>query len=97
MLELDHVLRGILAAEAALVVLLSGTFFGSIWPERGWPIRTICVGLFKVLVYVFVAQIKAFNLDIPFDGFSAVGLISETILLAGLVWFVRDHRDRRGR
>lgn len=96
-MELEHALRGVLAAEAAVVVLLFGSFFGAIWHERGWPIRVISMGLHAVLVYVFVAQIKAFNLDIPFDGYSVVGLAAETLLLTGLVWFVRDRRYRRGR
>lgn len=98
MLEPDHILRGVLAFEALAALLLSGSFFGSIWPERGWPIRVICVGLFGVLVYVFVGQIKAFNLDIPFDGFSMVGLLAYSVLLSGFVWFTaREQRTRRGR
>ena len=94
--DLDHLLRGILAAEAFAGLLLSSSFFGAIWPERTWPIRVVCIGLFGVLVYVFAGQIKAFNLGIPFDGFSALGLIAYSVLLVGLVWFVHE-RDRRGR
>lgn len=92
MLEPDHILRGILAFEALVALLLSGSFFGTIWPERGWPIRVVCVGLFGVLVYVFAGQIKAFNLGIPFDGFSLVGLIAYTVLLVGLIWHYRRGR-----
>lgn len=95
---LELVLRGCLAVEAFLALLLSGAFFGTIWPERGWPTRVVCAGLFGVLVYVFAGQIKAFNLSIPFDGFSAVGLLAYTVLLTGFVWFVlRERRTRRGR
>lgn len=90
--ETDHILRGILALASLFALLLSGSFFGTIWPERGWPIRVVCVGLFGVLVYVLAGQIKAFNLGIPFDGFSAVGLIAYAVLLVGLAWHYRRGR-----
>jgi hypothetical protein len=97
MLELDHVLRGTLAGLALVTLLLSASFFGSIWPERGWPIRVVCVGLAGVLVYGLVGQFKALNLGIPFDAFSWVGLIAYTVLVVGLGWFVRDRHHSRGR
>lgn len=97
MAETDHILRGILAAMTLAALLLSGSFFGTIWPERGWPIRVISCGLFGVLLYGFVIQIKAFNLGIPFDGYSFVGLVAYTILVAGLVWFIRDRNNHRRR
>jgi hypothetical protein len=88
----DHLLRGILAAATFIAWLLSGSFFGSIWPERDWPVRLVCIGLFCVLGYVFAGQVKAFNLGIRFDGFSFGGLFAYTVLLVGLVWFVRNRR-----
>lgn len=97
-LPLDHILRGILAAASFSALLLSGSFFGSIWPERGWPTRIVIVGLGVVLLYVSAGQIKAFNLGIPFDGYSAIGLVGYVVLLVGLGWFITaQRRNRRGR
>lgn len=96
--EPDQVLRLFLAAEAFTALLLSGAFFGSIWPERSWPIRVICVGLAGVLAYVAAGQVKAFNLGVPFDAVSFFGLTVYTVLLTGLGWFIhRQRRTRRGR
>lgn len=87
MIDPDHALRAVLFVEALVALMLSGVFFGHIYPERGWPIRIICAGLFVVLVYVFAGQVKAFNLGIPFDWFSAIGLVGYVILDVGLAWF----------
>jgi hypothetical protein len=97
MTDHDHILRGLLTACALATLLMSGSFFGTIWPERGWPVRVVCGGLFGVLVYAFAGQIKAYNLGIPFDGFSWIGLIAYAVLAGGLAWFVYDRRTNRGR
>lgn len=97
-LDTDHLLRGLLTFFAFASLLLAGGFFGSIAPERSWPIRVICLGLFGVMAYVTAGQFKAFNLEIPFDSVSWIGLISYSILLTGLAWFaVREQRTRRDR
>ncbi|UIU47055.1 hypothetical protein [Microcystis phage MinS1] len=94
----DHVLRGILAAQALLAILLAGQWLGDVWHSRGWPARCIFAGALGVLVYVLAGQAKAYLLGIPFDAFSVLGVIAYTLLLTGLVWHtVREHRTRRGR
>lgn len=96
MTETDLVLRSVLTTLALAALFLSASFFGAIWPERGWPTRVVCIGLAGVLVYAFVGQIKAFNLAIPFDGFSWVGIVAYAVLVTGLAWFMHDRRTHWG-
>lgn len=96
MSDTDLVLRGVLTAQAILALLLVAGFFGTIWPERGWPTRVVILGLAGVMVYVLTGQVKAFNLGIPFDAFSLVGLVAYAVLLTGLTWHWRQG-TRRGR
>lgn len=93
--ELDHILRATLTLEAMIALLFAGHWFGSIWHERTWPIRVILIGLGGVMTYALAGQVKAFNLDIPFDAFSWLGLIAYTVLLTGFTW--QRHRERRTR
>jgi hypothetical protein len=93
----DYVLRGILAGEALLALLLAGQWLGSVWHERGWPVRTILLGAMGVLTYVLAGQAKAYNLGIPFDGFSVLGLVAYALLLAGFGWHLTRERSRRTR
>jgi hypothetical protein len=93
----DQLLRALLATLAFIALLLSGMFFGTIWPERGWPIKVVCIGLGLILLYLFAGQIKSFNLGIPFDGVSWLGLIGYTVLVFGLGWFIHDRHPRRDR
>lgn len=97
MTDLDLTLRGILAVQAFAGLLLSASFFGSIWPERGWPTRVVIAGLFGVLVYVLAGQVKAYQLGVPVDGFTAVGIVAYTTLIGGQIWFIHERRNRRGR
>lgn len=94
----DHILRGLLATEALIALLFAGQWVGAVWHERGWPARVILLGALGVLTYVLAGQAKAFNLDIPFDGFSYLGLAAYTVLLVGFAWHIaRERRNRRGR
>jgi hypothetical protein len=96
-LTTDHVLRGMLTAEVFVAVLLFGPFLGLLWHDRGWPIRVVLIGLEGMLLYVLAGQVKAFNLSIPFDGFSVVGAVASAVLDVGLVWSVHRERRRYGR
>ncbi len=96
-MDADSLLRGLLAAEAFVAVLLAGQWLGSAWHDRGWPTRIILSGGIGILVYVLLGQVKAFNLDIPFDWFSVIGLGAYTVFLVGLIWHTRERLLRRGR
>ncbi|GEP38900.1 hypothetical protein NPS01_25630 [Nocardioides psychrotolerans] len=93
--ELDHVLRAVLTFEAMLALLFAGHWVGSTWHERTWPIRVILIGIGLVMTYLLAGQFKAFNLGIPFDAFSWLGLIAYAVLLSGFTW--QRHRERRTR
>jgi hypothetical protein len=101
--DVDVLLRAVLAGESLVAMLLAGHLLGSLWHERGWPVRVILVGALGVLAYVLAGQVKAYNLGIPFDAFSWIGLTAYAVLLSGLVWhFVHEQRraarrNRRGR
>lgn len=97
MSDLELAVRAVLAFEAGLSLLMSGWFFGTIWPERTWPIRTIVAGLLGVLAYSLSGQIKAYNLQIPVDWVTALGVLAYAVLLVGLGWFMHHERNRRGR
>lgn len=91
----DEYLRAVLATQALAALLLSGSYFGSIWPERGKPAKVVIVGLVGVLIYVFAGQVKAFNYGIPFDAVSFFGSAAYAVLLAGFVWYLRRERHKR--
>lgn len=94
----DTYLRGLLALDALVALLFAGAWFGTIWHDRTWPIRVVCIGFGGVLAYVLAGQAKAYNLGIPFDAYSWLGLIAYTVLLAGFTWHrSRERRSRRGR
>lgn len=95
MTDADILLRGILTALAFIAVILGGAVTGNLWHSRTWPIRTITIGGLGVLVYVLAGQVKAYLIGIPFDGFSWLGVIAYTVLLAGCVRHLTN--DRRGR
>lgn len=98
MLEADHLLRAALATETLAAVLLAFHWIGDTWHHRAWPARTILLGVLGALIYVMAGQVKAFNLNIPFDWVSAIGLAAYTVLLAGVAWHTaRERHDRRGR
>lgn len=96
--EPDLVLRGILATQAFVALVLTGQALGHIWAEAHWPMRVTFMGGMLVELYVFVGQHKAYVRDIPFDGYSAVGLLGYTVLLIGLIWLItRERRHQRRR
>lgn len=91
----DHILRGVLTALAFATLVLGGAVVGSIWAQRGWPMRLVSIGCLLLLVYVLAGQVKAFLIGIPFDYFSWVGVVAYTVLLTGCVWSIAH--ERRGR
>lgn len=91
----DEALRGFLTAQALVALVLGGAILGTLWGERGWPVRTFILGGMGMLVYVLAGQAKAFLTGIPFDGFSWVGIAAYVILIVGAVWAITV--ERRGR
>lgn len=94
----DVLLRSVLTAEAFVAVLLMARFLGALWNHRKWPTRVIIIGVWLILFYVALGQVKAFYLHIVFDGFSLFGLFAYAVLLVGLIAYeVHESRTRRGR
>lgn len=84
-------LRGALFIDALVCVILCGDLAGVAWRRIPWPrliwqLRILMVGGLVTLVYVLAGQAKAFDLEIPFDGYSWVGLIGTTVINIGAVW-----------
>lgn len=99
MTDTDLVLRGVLAAQAFLALMLTGNALGHIWSQFHWPMRITFIGGMIVELYVLVGQHKAYVREIPFDGYSFVGLVGYTVLLIGLIWLITKERrqHQRGR
>lgn len=91
-MPVDHILRGVLAIALLAAVLMSGPVGRRVVPHRGWPLRVLLVGMFILLIYLLVGQVKAFNLHIRFDWVSAIGLIGALTVDTGLAWFLRQQR-----
>lgn len=91
-------LRGLLSAEIFAVLILLGGWIGDLWPERGWAVRVVLIGAGSANTYVLAGQVKAFNLQVPFDAVSGFGLLAYTVLVVGLGWvFIERHRHPRDR
>lgn len=93
----DQVLRGLLFAAALAAVLMYGLWAGPGWRERSWPMRLVIIGGGVLLIYVLAGQVKAFNLSIPFDAFSAVGLTGALIFDTGLTLQLKHQHSRHER
>ena len=94
----DQMLRAFLTGEVAIAITLTGALVGTLWPkhQREWHWRAIGLSALAVLVYVFTGQIKAFLIDIPFDGFSWVGLIALLLANGALIWSLH-HEEKKAK
>lgn len=97
--DADTILRAFLALEAFVALVLTGSALGHIWAGHHSPMRVTFIGGMGVEIYVLAGQHKAYVRDIPFDGYSTIGLVGYTVLLIGLVWLITRERrhQRRGR
>lgn len=77
--------RGLLALQATLGLLMYGGMIGHFWRRLSWPLRYLSVAGGGVGVYVLLAQVKAFNLGIPSDGYSATGVVAYTAVITALL------------
>ena len=78
-------------------LVLYGGFIGHMWRRLTWPLRVMGIGAGLLGIYVLGGQVKAYQLDIPFDGYSVVGVVAYTVLIAGLLAFRHVERRREGR
>ena len=85
--------RAVLALEALLALVMYGGMLGHYWRRLHNPLRLLAVGALGVGVYILAGQAKAYNLGIPFDGYSVIGVVAYTVLLVALL-AVR-HVERR--
>ena len=91
----DHLLtwRAVLGIQALVALVMYGGMLGHFWRRLHNPLRLLAVGALGVGVYVLAGQAKAYNLDIPFDGYSWVGVAAYTVVIVALL-AVR-HVERR--
>lgn len=85
--------RAVLALEALLALVMYGGMLGHFWHRLHGPLRLLAVGALGVGVYVLAGQAKAYNLGIPFDGYSVIGVVAYTVVIVALL-AVR-HVERR--
>lgn len=95
MQEAEVSLRGVLFTLALVPVLASGPVLGHLWPRHSWPTRIVLIGLAVIQVYLLAGQVKALTLNIPFDGYSWVGLVGVATLDIGLLVWVVTAKNRR--
>lgn len=94
--------RALLFVEAIIMCLLYSHLIGRLWrgPKEPiprallWAIRVTLVGIAGVALYVTAGQIKAAQLDTPFDAYAWLGLLSVTVVDVGLAWLIREQRRR---
>jgi hypothetical protein len=87
-------LRWVLFTEAVLACLLYARLTGKYLLRPGWALRLTLTGVGGIMVYVTIAQIKAYLRESPFDLVALVGLISVTTFDAGAIWYLSERRRR---
>lgn len=88
--------RALLAGQALFSLLMFGGMLGHFWRKLHWPLRLLGVGAMGVGVYVLAGQAKAYNLGIPFDGYSQLGVGAYALVIVGLLAVRRVERKRIG-
>lgn len=96
LLELVAQPRFLLFVLALVAFLMYGGFVGFAWRGRQWPTRLLLLGTWIVLLYALAGQAKAYMLNIPFDGFSVVGVVGLSVFNVGLLAVRHKERNRLG-
>lgn len=91
--ELLFSLRGLMLIEGIAALLLYAHVIGTKFFNKGWSYKLTSLGFGGLISYASSIQVKAYKRASPFDGYSTVGLIALTLLIAGLTLYVLTRTD----